>query len=520
MKYFALAACCSASIVSAQPVGRIDQHVPLDPTFTDLKVATLCANGDVVSAIVRWNSGAPDEPGGIYLTRITPVGTFAWSRYLEPVAPEQNFMAYQTGVTSCANDDLLLSGFINMSPGYYRHFLLRVDGNGELLWSRSFDFFADLGDEEGADDLHEFPDGTIGWMARFSPSVVMRLQSDGTLISARSYTRDGAGLLGRPAWDPDGGAFFTADFASVPHGLFHMSAAGTVDWARQAVDVSSLGGAQRAQNGDYLIACGQEERPAIMRMGVDGEVLWATAYTSGTSDPWLGIAGIQTLTDIVPATGDEYLANHYITSTDTNLVFFRVSGSGVPLTCRKLVSNSHAYEMLLLGVAQERAVLAGGEWLTGTGALVAYPVWRVPLSDPQQDPCGMEVQAVAHTAFVPAFDTLTVTPNYVPVSSYELPLTSASVVMTTSDPCSPVGIEQLHRARPYAWPVPVAVGGSVRVSGISAMDVLALFGADGRQWPLRISAREGGLELCTTDLAPGIYSLRVRNAPAVRIVLR
>src|SRR5262245_61641102 len=110
---FALYTC--ATVAAAQPIGRIDQHVAADEWATDWKVGMMYPNGDVVTAIVRWSGDFPEEYGGIYLTRIQPDGTIAWSNYVEPVSSLQSFQPYQTGIAPCANGDFLLSGFITMN---------------------------------------------------------------------------------------------------------------------------------------------------------------------------------------------------------------------------------------------------------------------------------------------------------------------------------------------------------------------------------------------------------------------
>lgn len=117
--------------------------------------------------------------------------------------------------------------------------------------------------------------------------------------------------------------------------------------------------------------------------------------------------------------------------------------------------------------------------------------------------------------------TITVTPDS--TTDYTVLVTAGGCVAVDNvqiivDPC--MGVATTQPTAVSVWPVPAVAGEPVQVSGINATDILALFGPDGRQWPLRFTNRAGVLELRTTDLAPGVYSLRLRNAPAVRIVLR
>ncbi len=119
----------------------------------------------------------------------------------------------------------------------------------------------------------------------------------------------------------------------------------------------------------------------------------------------------------------------------------------------------------------------------------------------------------------------TETINAAPVTSttYSVTVTvngcaASDEVTVVVDPC--MGISPTEATAVSVWPVPAVAGEPVQVSGIRATDILALVGPDGRQWPLRSTNRAGLLELRTADLAPGAYSLRLRNAPALRIALR
>lgn len=518
--FSAIALFSCASLAPAQTVGRIDQHVPFDEWYTDWKVGTILPDGDVLTAIVRWNGGSPGEPGGIYLTRIHPDGSFAWSNYLEPVAPEQDFLAYQTGLTPCANGDFLLSGTINMSVGYFRHFLARFDGAGALVWSKSFDFIAELGDDEGTDALREHTDGTISWMMETYPSILIHLENDGTLLSATRYYYDGDAMLEPPAWDADGGALLPCRVEPAMQALVHVSVDGAIDWAKRAPENTSVSAAQVAANGDYVLVGGHDDQPAIMRIGPAGDVQWANVYSSGSPDGWLGTTGVWAFADVLGADNDEFLTNHFITASDTNLVFLRVSGSGVPLACTALASATHTYEMHLLGIAEGRVVLAGGEWdMTGADTS-AFPVWRVPLDDQGNGPCGIRPMPVTHSAFDPVFDTITIEAISAPVGSWELPLTLSPALMSTTDPCNPVGFAEIEHVRPLVWPVPVSAGEVLHVRGLAVADVLGLFSADGRTWPLHVTDRSSVLQLATSGVPPGAYVLRAATGASMRVVVR
>lgn len=511
---------CLAALANAQPVGRIDQHVPVDEWYSDWKVGTLFPDGDVLTAIVRWNSGAPDEPGGIYLTRIHPDGSFAWSNYLEPVAQEQDFLAYQTGLTRCANGDFLLSGTINMSVGYFRHFLARLDGAGALVWSKSFDFIAEVGDDEGTDALREHTDGTISWMMETYPSILIHLEHDGTLLSATRYYHDGDAMLEPPAWDADGGALLPCRVEPSMQALVHVTVDGDMDWAKRSPENTRVSGVHVAANGDYLLVGGHDDRPAIMRISPGGDVQWANSYSSGSPDGWLGTTGIWAFADVVGADNDEFLTNHFITASDTNLVFLRVSGSGLPLACMAMASASHTYEMHLLGIAEGRAVLAGGEWdMTGVDTS-AFPVWRVPLDDLGNGPCGIRPIAVTQSAFDPVFDTITIEAISAAVGSWELPLTLAPVLMSTTYPCNPVGFAEAEYLRPLVWPVPVSAGEVLYVRGLAVDHVLGLFSVDGRSWPVHVTDRSSVLQFATSSLPPGAYVLRAVTGTSLRVVVR
>jgi hypothetical protein len=70
-----------------------------------------------------------------------------------------------------------------------------------------------------------------------------------------------------------------------------------------------------------------------------------------------------------------------------------------------------------------------------------------------------------------------------------------------------------------ASPVPVPSGQALRIQGAKANDLLSFVAADGRLMPLRITDRNGAVEVRTEDLAPGVYTLLVREGRSLRVVV-
>jgi hypothetical protein len=175
--------------------------------------------------------------------------------------------------------------------------------------------------------------------------------------------------------------------------------------------------------------------------------------------------------------------------------------------------------MHLVGTQEGLAVLVGAEWdMTGADTM-AYPVWRIPFDDHPHDPCGIMVQGTTHIPFDPVFDTITIVTAFLPVSSWELPLTIAPLQMTSTDPCSPVGIQERAQKPLALWPVPVQRDGELFVGNIADDQAFMILGVDGRI----VTASSRGLGrvrmVDLKDLAPGVYTLRTTNGIARSFVI-
>lgn len=105
--------------------------------------------------------------------------------------------------------------------------------------------------------------------------------------------------------------------------------------------------------------------------------------------------------------------------------------------------------------------------------------------------------------------TITVSPTALTTYSVEVTqsgCTATDVTVITVDPC--MGVAEAGRSAVRLWPVPVRAGEALRLEGIDATDVVGVFGADGRAWPVRINTQHVVLQLETAQLVAGSYVVR------------
>jgi hypothetical protein len=92
--------------------------------------------------------------------------------------------------------------------------------------------------------------------------------------------------------------------------------------------------------------------------------------------------------------------------------------------------------------------------------------------------------------------------------------TGTDAILLTVDPC--LGLEDLTTRPIRIRPVPVHACEVLYVENLKARDVLAVVGADGRAWPVRIAAQEGTILLDVSMLPPGTFVLRTSRGASVR----
>ena len=90
-------------------------------------------------------------------------------------------------------------------------------------------------------------------------------------------------------------------------------------------------------------------------------------------------------------------------------------------------------------------------------------------------------------------------------------------VTITIDPC--LGLHEAARKEVVLAPVPVLSGDLLRVSGVSAAELLGIAGVDGRMHALALQATSAGVLIRTAHLPAGLYALRATNGRAWSFVV-
>lgn len=269
----------------------------------------------------------------MHLIRTNALGEVLWTRTYGGNFNEIGFRALAMPDGGFA----IMGETDNSWGGLLDHYIVRVDANGEHLWSRRI---GSTGNDNGADIIATSDGGFLitGNSGTFGTRrlMVAKLSATGQLLwntQVGGSSNDGGSAI---AAAPGGGAIiagFTDSFVSTGRNVFvvRINDQGTVVWSRSAGNGGNnqAFGIAPTPNGDWMITGrttngpGAVDNVLLLRMTDGGEVLWAKSYGGPAGD----IARA-----IVPAADGGYLiagsAGGYQQMTTTDAMLMRVDETG------------------------------------------------------------------------------------------------------------------------------------------------------------------------------------------------
>lgn len=153
------------------------------------EAVSIASNGDIVVVGVTWVYG---NGGGAWVLRLDLDGNIKWQNVYE----RSMALDLASGLTIDPSGNIIVSGSTGSLSGEMDGWLLYLDGNGSVQWSKSYSY-KDSGD---ISELALVPDGDI---VGTSGDYVLRTSANGTLEWAK-WTIDGE-MVG-PKILPDGTA--------------------------------------------------------------------------------------------------------------------------------------------------------------------------------------------------------------------------------------------------------------------------------------------------------------------------
>lgn len=296
-----------------------DDADPKSPS--DAWVVLLDSEGDPIFSkayglpeTTDWLSSVRPVPGGgfaalgtrdvdAWLTRLDPLGNLLWERLYEGLPGRPRVMS----ANPTSDGGFVLGGF-----GFGRQhdgFVLRVDGQGDVLWSRVIrrdDLEGETGVYDEVWDVRETSDGGligVGWSARTDDTFVedgfvFKLTPDGDVDWLNAYGTEFHDQLRWVAETHDGGFVATGFTKEVfPSGgakygwLLAVDASGELRWQR----AYALSGEQEAFHvhpvhegrEGYLLggtARTESREGWIWKVDEDGTPEWSRTYGGGAED--------------------------------------------------------------------------------------------------------------------------------------------------------------------------------------------------------------------------------------------
>ena len=249
-----------------------------DDRFED---AVIAKNGDIVA--VGFTSG-PDKNSDVLVIRMTQDGEVLWEKTYGGKKSD-----WASGVTVSEIGDIIVAASTkSFGAGDTDIWVLRLKGDGEVLWSRTYgtkDF-----EKTMAVALAPNGDITVAGVRGFLDGLVLRLDGNGNLIWAKSYGGSGTDWLFDVVVTENGSIITAGSTDSFGKNMedawiMELDSRGEVLWTKtygQSNDDSAEG---IALLGDRILVAGtsylfNEGRDDVLLFSVDmdGNLIWKVCY--------------------------------------------------------------------------------------------------------------------------------------------------------------------------------------------------------------------------------------------------
>lgn len=276
--------------------------------------------------IAFGNTRPPNASNDLWLVKVSAAGDLVWQKQFNRPNSGLDGIRIQELI-----DGYLISGNVALANGS-TPFVIRIDGNGNEVWSKTYEAPSGLMSVGYVTDSLVY----VGGGSNFSGAIMGIAPQTGELVKRFLYQAPGTESLDFIAPAADGN-LIAADYAQPfwPSSMFYpwiqkITPSGAVIWSK----IYDFGDQQQyngpiisTTDGNFLLCPGNGSNdPSIdaylMKIDNDGEVLWCNAYGKPNGQDWF-LKAVQTadggfIAAGLTASGVPGKTNVFVVKTDAN----------------------------------------------------------------------------------------------------------------------------------------------------------------------------------------------------------
>jgi Secretion system C-terminal sorting domain len=464
--------------------------------------AGLCeaSNGDLmVLGFTRTCGGGNND---ILLVRTDPNGDTIWTKTYGSDSDE-----YASRLVNAPDSGYVIAGMVDVWEWDSVAYVIGVDSVGDVIWARAYKSVISIQDMAPSDDGGYVLCGSIGNQPPMFEigSYLMKIDSEGSLLWSRSFaafaysltlfsviaTDDGGYLLSGLIWHYD---------EDLVHGtLIRTDADGNLLWTKTfrgsggaCGNALAFEGVVRAIGGGYIVGGACYQSASLMRFDPNGDLIWSKAYHTPS-----------------PA-NSLYDGNKLLQMSNGDIVLCGSSGFIIRTdSIGDVISSSHYdrfYGLTVEKAGDDGILLLGGDGQLqpGGNTLVSSRISMARADATGNIDCVQWNYPVSVTSSVAEPQDELIVPQTPPIIESANSITQGWCAVSMVD-CAHVGVPTVHSDVSEIW-VNNPVSDQITINGTTNGGRIAILDLSGKEL-LAADSRTSITTMDVVDLATGIYIL-------------